>query len=532
MKTKPLIILLCMCSFTIAAQDRYHVNQTNGKDGNFGKTWSKAFATIQMALNNAKSGDEIWVATGTYLPTRKIIETDNEGNPTSDRYKSFVIPKGVKIYGGFPANAVDNTGMDKRDWEINKTILSGDLNNDDGDNFTHIEDNVYHVVCLFNADESTVIDGITITGGNFDTKPVPIRFVRGSGIYAHSVGTVVSSPTLNNLIIEGNISTAGGAGFSNYSDGDACPVISNTIFRNNKSGEYGGGFANDAEGKSSPILENVIFSGNQAYNGGGMFCLSQGAETSPVLTNVLVHGNLATNRAGGICLYAYAGNVKPIFTNATIAGNNAKGAIGGLFCLAYSAISSPEIHNTIIWGNTANEASFYDFYNDGNDGSKADIQFSLIGDRTNLPTIDNPNLYPGFVRPVHADLAPTTEGDYRPDKGSPLINAGNNTFVTKSVDLDGNPRIFDKTVDIGAYEYQEISNVGITQTNTANRIWSDAGNLFVRIDRPSTLHIYSVEGLLIQQIPMSEGIKSISIPQGFYFVSLNNEAATKIYISK
>ena len=512
---------------TITAQDRYHVNQTKGNDDNNGKTWSKAFSTIQIALNNAKSGDEIWVSAGTYLPTKKILD-EIEGSPTSDRYKTFVIPNGVKIYGGFPANAVDNTGMDKRDWEINKTILSGDLNKDDGADFTRIEDNVYNVVYLFNATESTVIDGFTITGGNFDTTPVALRMVRGSGICAYSDGSAASSPTLKNLIIEGNISIAGGAGFSNYSNGDACPVISNTIFRNNKSGEYGGAFANDANGKSSPILENVIISGNQALYGGGMYCVSQGVEISPVLTNVLVHGNLAEKGIGGICLYSYTGNVKPVFTNVTIAGNKSKGYIGGLYCLAHSAISYPELRNTIIWGNTSTEIDYYDFDSDGGEGSNVDIQFSLIGDQTNLSTIDNPV----FVRPISADLAPTIEGDYRPDNGSPLINAGNNTFVTATVDLDGKPRIFDNTVDIGAYEYQEISTVGITETNTENRIWSDAGNLFVRIDRPTTVRIYSVEGILVQQIPLSEGVKAISLPQGFYFVSLNNEAATKIYISK
>ena len=532
MKTKFLIILWCLCSFTISAQNRYHVNQAKGNDGNYGKTWSKAFATIQMALDNATSGDEIWVAAGTYPPTKKIVETDNEGRPTSDRVKTFVIPNGVKLYGGFPANAVDNTGMDKRDWEINKTVLSGDLNKDDGENFTRMADNVYRVVYLYNADKSTVIDGFTITGGNTDYQ-VPLRMVLGSGICAVSGGSTASSPTLRNLIIEGNVSTGGGAGFSNYSDGDACPLISNTIIRKNKSGEYGGGFANDSRGKSSPVLENVIISGNQAFNGGGMYCLSQDTETAPVLTNVLVHGNLATNRAGGICLYSYAGNVKPVFTNVTIAGNKSEKNIGGVYCLAYSGTSSPVIRNTVVWGNVAKEldpdSHYNEFYNTGKAGSNEDIdiQSSLLGDRVTF--ITKPSVFAG---PADANLAPTTEGDYKPDKGSILINAGNNTFVSTTVDLSGKPRIFDKTVDIGAYEYQDISTVGIAETMIEKSIWAESGNLFVRIDKPAMVHIYSIEGILVQQTQLSAGTKAISLPQGFYFVSLNNEKAVKVYVSK
>jgi len=532
MKTKNLLILWYLClSFTVLAQNRYFVNQATGNDSRDGLSWMKSFASLQMALDQAKAGDEIWVAAGTYLPTKYLPVTFNGPGPAPSNARSltFLIPNGVKLYGGFPASADNSTGITKRDWEIHKTILSGDLNNDDGKDFTNMEENVYHVVVLFNTDESTVIDGFTVTGGNAD-YPVWLRQVAGSGIYAFADDN--SSPTLRNLLIEGNVSRGGGAGFSNYSNGNACPVISNTIIRRNKSGEYGGGFANDGRKKSAPILENVIISGNQAYKGGGMYCVSEETETSPVLTNVLVSGNSSASDAGGIYLTSYAGNVKPVLTNATISGNKAGNIVGGFFCHAYTAISSPQIRNTVIWSNKAKVMECYDFYNLDSNGSQANIQFCLIGDQTDLSRFLPRFPYPGFVNAIDADLAPTIAGDYRPVNGSPLINTGNNSFVKLTTDLAGKPRIYDKIVDIGAYEYQDISTVGIPEPFAEKKIWSEGGNVYVKIDQPAIVRIYSVDGILVKQLSMGEGIRTISLPSGFYLVSLNSEKTTKVYVTR
>jgi hypothetical protein len=87
-------------------------------------------------------------------------------------------------------------------------------------------------------------------------------------------------------------------------------------------------------------------------------------------------------------------------------------------------------------------------------------------------------------------------------------------------------------VDIGAYEYQELSMAGILEPIAEKRIWSVAGNLYVRIDDPTIVRIYSIEGVLLQQINMGEGTNAIALPSGFYIVSLNDETASKVYVSK
>lgn len=52
-----------------------------------------------------------------------------------------------------------------------------------------------------------------------------------------------------------------------------------------------------------------------------------------------------------------------------------------------------------------------------------------------------------------------TGGDLHLLSNSPCINAGNNSYVSSTNDLDGNPRIKGGTVDVGAYEYQTPTSV-------------------------------------------------------------------------
>ncbi|MBF0245139.1 MAG: hypothetical protein HQL31_07680, partial [Planctomycetes bacterium] len=97
---------------------------------NNGSSWADAFSGelgVQNALAAAQSGDDIWVAQGTYKPTSG-----------TDRNIWFVMKAGVELYGGFLGNETD---QEQRDWEIRQTILSGEIGFAD-----QIADNSYHVV--------------------------------------------------------------------------------------------------------------------------------------------------------------------------------------------------------------------------------------------------------------------------------------------------------------------------------------------------------------------------------------------------
>jgi hypothetical protein len=143
---------------TIAAADVIYVNANAPGPTHDGTSWLTAYLSLQDALGRPPtSGDQIWVAAGTY-------------KPGSSSYDSFQMKNGVGIYGGFAGNEDPNLfDLADRDFTTNETILSGDIGMV-GNN----SDNSYHVI--YNQpgttpDSSAVLDGFTITSGPTPTIP-------------------------------------------------------------------------------------------------------------------------------------------------------------------------------------------------------------------------------------------------------------------------------------------------------------------------------------------------------------------------
>jgi len=406
-----------------------------------GLSWTTAYTTVQDALDvaNADSGTvyEIWVAAGVYYPDEGGGRIDN------DRGQSFrMTHDNVQIYGGF-AGSEDT--REQRDWAANVTVLSGDIDRNDMVDARGVVTsaagiagaNAFHVLYLdgetgANITAATVIDGFTVTGGNASEYNQPSGY--GGGLYC-----------------------AGGGG------GNACsPTLGNLVFSGNHARHNGGGMINRGQngGVSSPALTNVTFSGNQAEFGGGMVNWGYAGVSSPTLTNVTFSGNRANTDGGGMVNAGDYGMSSPVLTNVTFSGNHAGRDGGGMANDGYSGVSRPVLVNVILWGNAAtNGSQILNAY-----GAAPVLSYSLV--QGGCPTGASCGAGmryedPLFVQPIGAIYAPTTTGNYRLQLDSPAIDAGNTLSVTAATDLDGNPRVINGIVDMGAYETANVFTLDI-----------------------------------------------------------------------
>lgn len=138
--TKILLFLCCLFLFnkTYCQTTYYVAADATGNDN--GTNWEDAFSDLQDALAITQAGDTIWVAEGNYYPTNG-----------TDRYVSFHIPSGVRLFGGFAGTEQD---LVERELELHPTILSGDIGS------TDILDNSVLIAELQDPEEGTLLDGV------------------------------------------------------------------------------------------------------------------------------------------------------------------------------------------------------------------------------------------------------------------------------------------------------------------------------------------------------------------------------------
>jgi len=373
-KTYFIIFLASLCFLSSKTQATVIFVDYSSTGTNTGASWTNAYTSLQSAVANAVSGDEVWVAAGTYIPSAYPV-----GRTSTDiREYSFYLESGVEYYGGF---AGTETLRSQRDYANNATVLSGNITGN----------NCYHVLVSAN-ESSVVLDGFTVTAGhaNGGTNAT----INGqSGFWANNGGgvfTMFTTMTVENCIISDNTAGYGGAirgiggtttlinctltgnagtahagaismsgtlvvsgctftsnttATSSNGNGGAIQIsgggatISNTSFISNV-GRIGGAIHHY---NSQLTISTSTFSNNSATNHGGALYASHTAFT---VTKCVFDGNTATNNGGGIS----TGWGATMTLNNSVFSENTSGSSGG-------AISNDMINGSAInctfYANTA-----------------------------------------------------------------------------------------------------------------------------------------------------------------------------------
>ena len=82
------LVAICLAILCVTAQAAVIRVSPTGNDANSGQTWPTAKRTVQAGLDAASSGDQVWVAAGTYVEN---VWLDDD----------------MQLYGGFAGTETD-----------------------------------------------------------------------------------------------------------------------------------------------------------------------------------------------------------------------------------------------------------------------------------------------------------------------------------------------------------------------------------------------------------------------------------------
>jgi len=417
--------VLLLATTGIAQANTYYVGNLGTDSIYVGDSLADPFATIQYAINTAVSGDTIFVIADTY---------SGAGNTNLDFSGKDLTLEALPYDDTTTTATIDcqgsGSGFFFTNGESSASIVDG---------FT-----------IINANESGYYGGGAFIDNSSPTF-IDCTFASNTASYGGAVYIYDASPHFTGVTFSKNSATSdGGAVYQDYYSGPTyahCNFTSNKAvntggavyltygsgnffrdtFTSNKA-KYGGAYFGTYY--AGPSFYGGTFSKNAAtYYGGAIYNLDHSDSS---WYNTLIKGNTA--QYGG-AVFNW-NNTYPFFENVTITGNKATSSGGATYNGDYA---SPYFYYSILWNNKVgtSESEIHD--KDFTDSSYVyDCDISGGWSRSGS---GNHNTDPKFV----------SSTDFHLQAVSPLIDAGSTNGLTLD-DHDGNPRVANFYLDLGAYE--------------------------------------------------------------------------------
>lgn len=402
------ITLAWLCSTFLASAKIIYVNRSAAGSNN-GTSWANAYTALQPAIASALSGDQVWIATGTYRP--------NDSNPSNlSRSQSFALKSGVAVYGGF---AGTESMLSARNPTLYPVTLSGDLLGNDSaagtlgvSSISTTADNVLRVFSHSSVAATAVLDSVIIRGGNADGTN---NMTTGGGMY-----NSFSNPSITNCLFVDNRASLGGGSANSLSS----PVFTGCTFCFNTATSQGGAIYN--HNSQSVKLVNCTLANNTAITGGAIM--------NSTSTLIAIHTTVAYNSSAVVT-----------------SGNPSGSGIRSILSTIKDQQSTLFLHNCILWGNLnsvqlhgGNTTASNCIIQGGFTGPLQGVETYSLTDIRNIdPLISNLSSITTFP-PV---IAPAAE--------SPAINSGITTLPSPlsipAMDQRGTLR--DPQPDIGTIEH-------------------------------------------------------------------------------
>ena len=582
---------------------RVYVDQANTTSANEGVTWQSAYSTVQEALNckckdaagNVIMPEEIWIAEGIYTTGKR-------------KEDSFFLNNGQKIYGGFASGATDLTQRDTTwqtnqtilsgkykegaqanhvvsslfnyvDTELNTVIVQDGQTKSEG----HIEELSGAGILVRG---QTTLRNVWVRNnkadGNYVEGPNSYQQHNGGGILvyrfdgygAYQFPKIPTGIIAENVKISDNIAGGLGAGISmvlsyigTKPENNFVTRFTNVEISNNQSKRNDDKFTNagalHVEGHFDIVMEDFLIDHNAAVTssaiqvshhegayihfkrgeisnnheilgvnesarGYALTFNTVGQPNSVVFENVLIHNN--SSKRG--MFNAYQTNIK--LHNVTFTQNHSE--IYERFGFFMS--SNLEIKNSII----DLEPSELPFFGFNINGLTATASHSLFSETLPAPFTNEG----GVLENGNPEFVSSANANFHLLPNSPAIDSGSNALLssTNLLDLDGNARIYNQTVDMGVYEFNGTVSTHQPTKNAVISLYPNPATdrVFVTFNdtQSGRLVLYDAVGKKVvdrNQITVSADqpleINVSSLASGMYLVHwITDKATTSVKLIK